>query len=339
MPILGTGIVPGGAIGQEQQNLLRRVFAKSVIVALYQSSPLLAMLLRSAEKLSGGLSPFTQPVQVSPYTSGAWVGAAGTFNLPQDQAGEVNAEFNLCAELAAIPYFGLESLVSQDAVAVASRLGLKVNDLKNANIALLSTALFGSNAANPNYQMYGLLDCYDDGTTVPTYGGLNRTTYPAWKGTKVTSAGAIQTRVGMIPKIIQTAKANGGEAPDFGVLSMEDWTALLTDYMGIERYEISPRGEWGKTDPVNSGFRGLMLGNTPIFFDPNLAQGTGLFINSRYLGLAIHENANFAWTGWHSTIANGQIGYLGLQVTAANLICKKPSTGMIIEGMTATYTW
>lgn len=339
MPQLGVGIVPGGAIGQEYQNLLRRVFARTVIVALYTASPFTAMLIRSAEKVSGGLSPFTQPVQVGSYTTAAWTGPGGVFTLPQDNAQEINAEFNLCAELAAISYFGLESLVSQDSVAVASRLALKTNDLKNANIAAITSAAFGSNAANAATQMYGLLDAYDDGTSVVTYGGISRATYPAWKGTKITAAGNVQTRAGFAPFILQTAKANGGEAPDFIIMAMEDWTSMLTDYMTDERYQITPRGQWGKDDPINSGFRGLMLGNTPIFFDPNLAQGTAFLINSRYLGLAIHEDANFAWTGWHSTLAQGQIGSIGLQVTALNLICKKPSTGMIVEGMTSHYSW
>lgn len=339
MPQLGVGLVPGGAIGQEYQNLLRRVFARTVVVLLYKSSPLLAIMLRNAEKLSGGLSPFTQPVQTGSYVSSSWTGPAGNFAVPADSAQEANAEFNLCGLLTPVSYYGLETLVAKDATAVTSRLALKMNDMKNSALASLSSALFGSNAANTATQMYGLLDAYDDGTSVTTYGGLSRSTYTGWKGTKVTSAGAILTRAAMIPQMLRVVKASGGDALDFMVTSIEDWTTLLTDFMSVERYNTDPRSAYGKDDPINAGFRGLMLGDTPIFFDPNLAAGTAIGFNSSYIGLGVHEDANFAWTGWQSTLGNMQIGYVGAQVTALNLVCKKPSTGILIEGITGGQSW
>jgi len=48
----------------------------------------------------------------------------------------------------------------------------------------------------------------------------------------------------------------------------------------------------------------------------------------------VHEDANFAWTGWYSTIPQGQIASVGLSLTALNLVCSKPSTGLILEGIT-----
>jgi hypothetical protein len=320
-------------------NLYRRVFARTTVNLMAKASPTFALFLRNAQTISGGLSPFTQPVQVGNYTSAQWAGAGGTFTLPQDSAQEANAEYNLYPLIAPVPYFGLESLIEKGAVAVTSRLELKLNDLKNANSTALSSAIFGSNLNNLATVMYGLQDAYDDGTTVASYASLNRSTYQGWKGTKVTSFGSALTRANTTPLLLQATKAANGEAPDFGILSIEDWTGLLTDFMTDERYQITPRGQWGKEDAINSGFRGLMLGNTPIFFDQNLAQGTAYFINSRYIGLGVHEDASFAWTGWEPTLAQGQLGYIGAQVTAANLICKKPSSGMIVTGITSSYTW
>jgi hypothetical protein len=128
--------------------------------------------------------------------------------------------------------------------------------------------------------------------------------------------------------------ASGGEALDFVVMSLPDWTTLLTDFMSIERYNNDPSSRWGKDDPVNSGFRGLLLGDTPIFFDLNLPVGTAIGFNSKYITLVIHEDANFAWTGWYSTIPQGQIASVGLSLTALNLVCSKPSTGVLIQGIT-----
>lgn len=319
---------------------MRRVFAQMVVILIYRQNPLLALLLRNAIRASGGVSPYTQPVQTGQYVTSSWIGPAGQFNLPQDVAATVNAEFNLCALATPVSSLGLEQLVTQDAIAVASRLMLKLNDLKNSALHSLAGALFTSNGGNV-LQMFGLLDAYDNGATVDVYGGLSRTTYPTWAGLVVDASTApatpaFLTRAGLIPSLLAAAKHAGGEALDFVVMSIEDWTALMTDFMAIERYNNDPNSRWGKDDPVNSGFRGLLLGDTPIFFDLNCPKGTAIGFNSKYITLVIHEDANFAWTGWYSTIPQGQIASVGLSLTALNLVCSKPSTGMIIKNIPNT---
>jgi hypothetical protein len=334
MPILGTGLIPSGATGAELQATVRRVFSQMVVVLLYRQNPLLALLLRNAIRASGGVSPYTQPVQTGQYVPSSWIGPTGTFTVPADVAATVNAEFNMCALATPVFSLGLEQLVTQDAIAVTSRLMLKLNDMKNSALQSLAAALFGPPVGNV-LQMFSLNDAY--GAT-GTYGGLSRTTYPNWAGFNVASAGAVLTRSTFIPQMLKAVKNSGGEALDFVVMSCEDWTTLLTDFMSIERYQNDPSSRWGKDDPVNSGFRGLLLGDTPIFFDLSCPVGTAFGFNSKYLTLVIHEDANFAWTGWYSTIPQGQIASVGLSLTALNLVCSKPSTGMILTGITGGQT-
>lgn len=326
MPILGTGLIPSGPIGLELEATVRRVFAQMVVILLYRQNPLLALLLRNAIRASGGVSPYTQPVQTGQYVNSSWIGPAGQFNLPTDVAATVNAEFNLCALATPVSSLGLEQLVTQDAIAVASRLMLKLNDMKNSALFALAGALFGPPVTNV-LQMFSLQDAYGD---TGVYGGLSRTTYPTWRGLKIASGEHILTRAKLIPQLLKAVKHSGGEALDFVVMSIEDWTTLLTDFMTVERYNNDPSSRWGKDDPVNSGFRGLLLGDTPLFFDLNCPKGMLIGFNSKYITLVIHEDANFAWTGWYSTIPQGQIASVGLTLTALNLVCSKPSTGLII---------
>jgi hypothetical protein len=346
MPILGAGIIPSGPIGLELETTVRRVFAQMVVVLLYRQNPLLALLLRNAIRASGGVSPYTQPVQTGQYVQSSWIGPAGQFDIPVDVAATVNAEFNMCALATPVTSLGLEQLVTQDAIAVASRLLLKMNDLKNSALSALAQALFGPPQGTPSgnlLQMFSLQDAYGSAALSPVYGGLDRTVYPMWAGLNVNAAtitppggtaGGVLTRRDFIPFMLQAVKYNGGEALDFMVMSVEDWTTLMTDFMSVERYNNDPSSRWGKDDPVNSGFRGLLLGDTPIFFDLNCPVGTAYGFNSKYISLVIHEDANFAWTGWYSTIPQGQIASVGLTLTALNLVCSKPSTGIIINGMT-----
>ena len=155
--------------------------------------------------------------------------------------------------------------------------------------------------------MFGLWTLTTTAPRVDVYGGLSRATYPTWAGLVNPAAGAALTRVAFIAQLLAAAKHSGGEAIDFAVMSIEDWTTLMTDFMSVERYNNDPSSRWGKDDPVNSGFRGLLLGDTPIFFDLNCPKGTAFLFNSKYITLVIHEDANFAWTGWYSTIPQGQI--------------------------------
>ena len=106
-------------------------------------------------------------MQTGQYVTSFWIGPAGQFNLPTDVAATVNAEFNLCALATPVSSLGLEQLVTQDAIAVASRLMLKINDLKNSALHSLAAALFSSNTCRPDQRAADVraLDAYDDGTT------------------------------------------------------------------------------------------------------------------------------------------------------------------------------
>jgi hypothetical protein len=259
----------------------------------------------------------------------------------------------MCALATPVSSYGLEQLVTQDAIAVCSRLMLKLNDLKNSALAALADALFSSNVAPgpppvPNVlQMYGLLDAYGNAATAPNFGGLDRTVFPMWSGLVADAStdpapgtpGATLTRVGFIKYLLRAAKNGGGEALDFVVTSIEDWTTLMTDWLALERFNNDPSSRWGKDDPVNSGFRGLLLGDTPIFFDLNCPAGLAIGFNSKYITLVIHEDCNFSWTGWYSTIPQGQISSVGLSLTALNLVCSKPSTGILIENIAGGATF
>jgi hypothetical protein len=98
-------------------------------------------------------------------------------------------------------------------------LKARMADAKTVAVQSISAALFTNNSTVPGQtQLDSLLQAYDDGTNVTTYGGISRTTNTFWKSTLVTSAGAISTRISFIKKIVQTTALSGGESPDFVVM-------------------------------------------------------------------------------------------------------------------------
>jgi hypothetical protein len=108
----------------------------------------------------------------------------------------------------------------------------------------------------------------------------------------------------------------------------------MTDFMSSETFFTNPNSRYREDVIVNAGFRGLMLGDTPIFLDPFCPSGTSYLINSRYLALYLSEDAPFAFSGFYSSIPNLQIANIGVVIVALNLICTKPISGMRITGIT-----
>ena len=364
MPQLGVGIVPAGAVGSELSALTRRAFIPRLVVQIYKATPLLSLLLRNAQRARGGVSQVTVPVQGGSYVQFSWSDYSGIFPQPQVLTAAQNAEFNLKLGVVPIPFMGMEALVQSSEVVVPI-LKARMADAKTVAVQSISASLLASqnNQNVPGQtQIDNLYECTDDGTNVASYGGINRTTAgnSFWKGQLVTlgSAGAILTRAAFIRYIVQASVGSatgnasnpkygistggGGEAPDFVVMAPGDWTVLMQDFITlsggttgpVEQFNTTPSARYGADDVINSGFRGIMLGVTPIFMDPFCPKGTAYLINSRYLALYLSEDAPFAFSGFYSAIPNLQIANIGVLIAAFNVVCSKPSANMQLSGIT-----
>jgi hypothetical protein len=291
--------------------------------------------MRNAQRAKGGVSQVTVPVQGGSYVSFSWSDYSGVFPQPAVQTAAQNAEFNLKLGVVPIPFMGMEALI-QSSEAVIPLLKARMADAKTVAVQAISSALYTNNSLQPS-QIDSLYQAYDDGTNVTTYGGINRSTAgnSFWKSTVSTSVGSgTNSRVGTIPYLVQCTSLAGGEAPDFMVMAPGDWTKLMTDFMSLEQFQTNPGSRYGTDDVINAGFRGLMLGDTPIFMDPFCPTGTAYIINSRYLALYMSEDAPFAFSGFYSAIPNLQIANIGVVIVAFDVVCTKPISGMKLTGIT-----
>ena len=260
-----------------------------------------------------------------------WSDYSGSFNQPSVQTGITNAEYNLKLMVAPVPFLGMEGAVQQD-YAIIPLIEARMNDATNSMMDSMATALY-NNTTNAN-QFIGLPGAVDDGTTLATYGNINRTTNTWWKS-KLYAAGSINpTRQNVLQYISGTVK-NSAEVPTFGVCGFGTWTLLAQDFQGQESYVITPGKGVGfdnDADGPQSGFRALMVAGVPIYPDPYCPEGTVYLLNSNYLSLYIHEMGSFAFTGFESTLPNWQIGYVGAVLTIAELVVNKPKAMTKVTG-------
>src|SRR5260221_3885750 len=144
--LIGTGMVPGGAVGTELSAITRRAFIPNVIVQIYKASPSLNILMRGSQRARGGVGNITVPVQGNSYVSAEWIDFGGNFTQPNDSTATQDAMANLTVLAIPISFMGMEALVQSSEV-VVPRLKVKMADIRNVAVQALSNALFTFNTS------------------------------------------------------------------------------------------------------------------------------------------------------------------------------------------------
>lgn len=113
----------------------------------------------------------------------------------------------------------------------------------------LGTAIYGDGSGNGNKDPLGVDAVVDDGTLVPTFGGLSRTTYPVFVGTRTASGGSL-TLLKLATLYSAISSGTGMSTPTLIVSNETVWDlyeTLLTplvqeQYTMFGYYEVGRRG-------------------------------------------------------------------------------------------------
>jgi hypothetical protein len=337
MAIPGTGAVPTGALYNELSSVTRRAFIPRLTVQLYYASPSFFYMFGNAQKVAGGLSQITAPVQGQSMVQGQFTGYGGGFNQPNITPGIQNAQWNTCYWVVPVPLpFG--ETVIQATEREVSLLKARMNDVYAVTIQNLAPLMFaGNTGANP-LQPNGFADAFDNGTNYATYGGINRLAAgnTSWKG-QYYNASSISTgftRKTMSQYLIQITANAGGEAPTFVVMNPGDFSTLNADFIGIEQAFIRP-GTSASPDMnagLRSSFPNLNVAGVPVFADYFCPKGTFYAVNTKYTALYLSEDAAFDFSGFYSLVPLGQIGQQGVVLLGYNIVSVKPSSNAIVTG-------
>jgi len=316
----GVGITPSGASAQELSAITRRAFLPTLTVQIYNASPFLAGLIANAQVASGGLSPITVPVQGAAMTTHSWGDYSASFAIPAQQNGIQDAEYALKLSMVPIPFLGMEAAVQVD-YAIVPRIEAVMNDAGNAASDAMATSLYLNTS---NQQAFnGLVAMIDDGTNAASFGNIQRAANPFWKS-KLYNAGNVNPTRQNVAQYINGVVKACGEVPSYGLMGFGTWTLLQQDFIGQESYQIRPGDAFDTGDGPRASFRALHVSGVPIYPDFYCPENTLFLTQSNYMNLYLHEQASFAFTGFESTLPNGQLGYLGLLLTLGELACTKP---------------
>ena len=173
MPLPGIGVAPAaGSLYNELSATTRRAFVPRLFVQIYFGSPALFYMMGNAQKAAGGLNQVTIPLQGQSMVQGQFTNYGGGFNSPVITPGIQNGQWNLAYWVCPVPLPFGESVI-QATDREISLLKARMNDVSAVTRQNMARLMFTNNTANPTLPN-SFVDACDNGTNVPTYGGVNR---------------------------------------------------------------------------------------------------------------------------------------------------------------------
>ncbi len=339
MPLPGIGVAPAaGSLFTELTAATRRAFVPRLFVQIYFASPSLFYMLGNAQRAAGGLNQVTIPMQGQSMVQGQFTGYGGGFNSPQIIPAIQNGQFNLAYWVVPVPLpFGETIIQATDRE--ISLLKARMNDVYAVTKQKMATLLYTNNTGNPLLPN-SFLDAFNDGSVIPTYGGINRNASgnSAFKGQYINMASGTWATVSTIgftraymATVLQYITNNaGGEAPTFVVMSPGDYATLDTDVISIERQFVNPGQTYTMNTAVRSAFPNINVAGIPIFADSFCPKGSAFAVNVKYMSIYMSEDAAFDFSGFYSLVPLGQIGQQGVVVCGYDPICAKSVSGAYI---------
>jgi hypothetical protein len=335
MPLPGLGVAPAaGSLYTELNAVTRRAFVPKLFVQIYFGSPTLFYMTGNAQRAAGGLNQVTIPLQGQSMVQGQWTGYGGGFNSPVITPGVQNGQWNLAYWVVPVPLpFGETIIQATDRE--LSLLKTRMNDVYAVTRQNMARLSFTNNSANPQ-QPDSFYNAFDDGTNVPTYGGINRNLQgnQAFKGQYINlnsgtySQGAAGfTRAGMATLLAGTCDAAGGEAVTFVVMNPGDYATLGNTFTSIEQSNPAPGSVYTMDTAVRTSFTNLVVSGIPIFADHFCPKGEIFGINVKYTSMYMSEDAAFDFSGFYSLVPLGQMGQQGVVVVGYDILSAKSVSG------------
>jgi len=268
-------------------------YHKTLTDNVFETRPLLQHYMSKGrvKTLSGGVS-IVEPVM---YTEGQADSYAEWDAIQVDPQSTVSAaQFDWKQLYATIAISGLEEAQNNGREAIINLLEAKIEQAEGTLKNRLNGMLFGTYASSTAANDFLGLPKIIGNAEV---GGIDGTVEDWWASRTDTGAGV--DAAGLEAKLRDLYNASSDAGPD-------TTDAIFTNAFGFGFYEstLTPQVRYTDTKKANLGFQNLMFKDVPMMWDFQCSGGTegtvatdsATFygINSKYVGLKIHKDRNFA---------------------------------------------
>ena len=216
---------------------------------------------------------YEQSTAVQPYSQYQTIDVT-----PQD--GMTIARFAWRQYAATISISGLERRNNNGESKMIDLLEAKTKQSEMSLRDMLSRHVFATNAGGN--ELDGLELIVDSTGTV---GGLSQTTFPWWAGQESGGGSFATLGLGYMRNMFNSL-SYGNDKPDYITMPQ-----AVFEYFEAE---LEPKERYTNTKAANVGFENLTFKAIPVMFDRDCPAATIFMLNSEYINLCVHRDANFS---------------------------------------------
>jgi hypothetical protein len=247
---------------------------------------LMTFLQKPKEWKSG--TTFDFPIKYQDSTNGGNMGIADKLDSNRENV-RVKASFNLKAANKPVVVAIAETTANMGDEQVVDLLDTEFDSQAQSLMTLMAQNLYTGNGSGNDWD--SLANAAADSTVYATYGSLSRSTYTAWDGYYLASAGALT-----LAKLATAddAVTIGVDSPDLALTTKAIWSTYESLLTPSVRANFSTSGyprmnAWGgvPTTPgmgAQQGFVYLTFRGTPIAKDEQVPSGNFFLVNTKGFG-------------------------------------------------------
>lgn len=275
-----------------------QVLRPRIADAIFKASPTVAYLLSKGRvRMENGGKWIEEPLMYSKNTTVQGYRGYDVLNVqPTEELTSARYQWRQAA--GSITISGLEELQNSGAAALFSILKQKIQVLEMSFQEWLNGKIHAASASKDiTRDVLGLSEIVENvaGASQGTLGGIDKGTYTWWRNqrTAPTAAGAAYTDRPLTKAMLTFYNdcSKGLSKPDL----------IITDQTRYENYEkenhdLLRLNTAKDTSMLDVGFDNMKYKNTTMMWDEDAAANLMYFLNSKYMGFAIHSRRNFVMT-------------------------------------------
>lgn len=196
------------------------------------------------------------------------------------------AQFTPSQAYAEMLISGYEEVVGTSALSTVNYLKTLIQSAEDTLKDILGTGLFADGTGSSGKELLGLGAAIDDGTTIATYGGINRLVDAVWwKSQLSANSGTVRDLTSELMDNVFGLCSIDNDRPTLIVTTQKVWNKYKHLLESQTRYTISQDTELY----VNGGFQNILYMGRPVVVDSHLGAGIMYFINENYLDLQTYK--------------------------------------------------
>lgn len=231
--------------------------------------------------VGGGESIVEQLLYEVNSTAKSYAGAEVLDTTLQD--GMTIARYNWKQYSSSIGITGLERRSNMSEEQLINLLQAKATQAEKSLQSKLSEGAWSDGTGNGGKDLTGLQAIVDSTTTV---GGLAPATFTWWAADETASAGSFAATGLDKMRVTYNNITYGNDRPD----------AIFTTQDVHEYYEkiLQPQERYVNTNAADAGFMNIAFKTIPVIWDRDCPSGEMYFLNSKYINLVVHRDADMA---------------------------------------------